>query len=181
MWFQHGWSHLNSNQILSVCQHHLASLAQRVLFKICLRCRWLEEEEVQDLPKWSCNYTRIFDRLCPKTFPCPHWCQSMYMFDKFHLTFSFKTKMSCVAFHLKGEKICQLTSTYSSKMSPHCHMPSRTCHIYNMSIDVWFFSSIVALHVIFITCQLVCFWFVQVFACQISKTCKNLSKNTHWC
>ena len=51
------------------------------------------------------------------------------MFDKFHLT--IKTKE------------CQLTSTFSSKISPQCHMPSSTCHSN------------------FLKCQLMCGFFVH--------------------
>ena len=48
------------------------------------------------------------------------------MFDKFHLKFNFKSKVSRDIFINKNEY--QLTSTFSSKMSPQCHMPSSTCH-----------------------------------------------------
>ena len=44
---------------------------------------------------------------------------SMCMFDKFHLTIKFKSKMSRGIFKKKNE--CQLTSTVSSRMSPQCH------------------------------------------------------------
>ena len=42
--------------------------------------------------------------------------QSLSMFDKFHLTFNFKSKVSHDVFKNKNE--CQLTSTVYSKMSP---------------------------------------------------------------
>ena len=48
------------------------------------------------------------------------------MFDKLHLMFNFKSKISHDTF--KNKNGCQLTSTFSSKMSPRCHMPSSTCH-----------------------------------------------------
>ena len=51
--------------------------------------------------------------------------QPMCMFDKFHLTFNFKSKVSRDVFNNKNE--CQLTSTSSSRMSPQCHMPSHMC------------------------------------------------------
>ena len=41
------------------------------------------------------------------------------------------------------QKKCQLTSTFSSKMSPQCHMPSRTCHFNFQSVNwrvVFFFT-----------------------------------------
>ena len=40
----------------------------------------------------------------------------MFMFDKFHLTFNFKSKVSRDVFRNKNE--CQLTSTFYSKLSP---------------------------------------------------------------
>jgi hypothetical protein len=46
--------------------------------------------------------------------------------DKFHLTLSFKSKVSRDVF--KNQNECQLTSTFSSKMSLQCHMPSNMCH-----------------------------------------------------
>ena len=42
--------------------------------------------------------------------------QVVSMFDKFHLTFNFKSKVSRDVFKNKNE--CQLTSTFYSKMSP---------------------------------------------------------------
>ena len=47
------------------------------------------------------------------------------MFDKFHLSFNFKSKVSRDVFKNKNE--CQLTSIFASQMSPQCHMPSGTC------------------------------------------------------
>ena len=41
---------------------------------------------------------------------------SVCMFDKFHLKFSFKSKVSSDTFKNKNE--CQLTSTFDSKMPP---------------------------------------------------------------
>ena len=40
------------------------------------------------------------------------------MFDKFHMTFNFKSKVSYDVFLNKNE--CRLTSTVYSKMSPQC-------------------------------------------------------------
>ena len=48
------------------------------------------------------------------------------VFDKFHLTFNFRFKVSRDVF--KNNNECQLTSKFSSKISPQCHMPSNTCH-----------------------------------------------------
>jgi hypothetical protein len=97
------------------------------------------------------------------------------MFNKFHLTFNFKSKVSRDVFKNKNE--CQSASTFSSKMSLQCHMSNSMCHFR------------------FLKCQLMCgfffdkshymskyklcvsidmhFIFVQVFACQ---TQKNLQK-----
>jgi len=51
----------------------------------------------------------------------------MYMFDKFHLMFNLKPKVSHDVFKNKNE--CQLTSTFPSKISPQCHMLSSACHL----------------------------------------------------
>ena len=48
------------------------------------------------------------------------------MFDKFHLTFNSKCKVSCDISKIKSE--CYMTSPFSSKRSPQCHMPSSACH-----------------------------------------------------
>ena len=48
--------------------------------------------------------------------------QSVCMFDKFHLTVNFKSKVSRDVFKNKNE--CQLTSTFPSKRILQCHMPS---------------------------------------------------------
>ena len=42
------------------------------------------------------------------------WSRAMSMFDKFHLTFTFKSKVSSDV--LKNKNECQLTSTFYSKM-----------------------------------------------------------------
>ena len=48
------------------------------------------------------------------------------MFDKSHLTFSFKSKVSRDVFKNKNE--CQLTPTFSFELPIQCHMPSDMCH-----------------------------------------------------
>ena len=54
---------------------------------------------------------------------------NVHMFDKFHLTFNFKSKVSSVKVsNIINE--CQSTPTFSSKMSPQCHMPSNTRHFH---------------------------------------------------
>ena len=51
------------------------------------------------------------------------------MFDKVHLKFDFKSKVSHDVFQNKNE--CQLTSNnFSSKVSPQCHMFNSTCHFH---------------------------------------------------
>ena len=47
---------------------------------------------------------------------CNKKMEPMCMFDKFHVTFNLKTKVSRDVFKNKNE--CQLTSTFYSKMSP---------------------------------------------------------------
>ena len=54
------------------------------------------------------------------------YIQPVCMFDKSHLTFNFKSKVSRDAF--KNNNECLLTSIFSSKTSPQCHTPSTTCH-----------------------------------------------------
>ena len=56
-------------------------------------------------------------------------CKDQYlcMVDKFHLTFNFQSKVSRDVF--KNKNGCQLTSTYSSKMSPQGHVPSSTTYM----------------------------------------------------
>ena len=49
------------------------------------------------------------------------------MFDNFHLTFSFKSKVSRGVFKNKNE--CQSTSTFSSRMLLQRHMSSSMCHL----------------------------------------------------
>ena len=53
------------------------------------------------------------------------------MFDKFHLTLNFKSKVSRDV--LKNENECQLTSTFYSKMSPQFRLTqySRKTNILN--------------------------------------------------
>ena len=83
------------------------------------------------------------------------------MFDKFHLT--IKTKE------------CQLTSTFSSKISPQCHMPSSTCHsFFKVSIDVWFFCSRITL---MSNSKLYVSFYVHFFVCKFyMSNIKNLQK-----
>ena len=50
----------------------------------------------------------------------------VFMFDKFHLMFNCKSKVSSDIF--KNKNKCQLTSTFSSRTPPQCHMPSSACH-----------------------------------------------------
>jgi hypothetical protein len=75
----------------------------------------------------------------------------MCMFDKFHLTSNFKSKLSHDVFNLKKNE-CQSTSTFSSKISLQCHMLSSVCHF------------------IFLKCQLTCDCFLTSHT-----TCQNLN------
>ena len=58
--------------------------------------------------------------------------EAMCMFDKFRLTYNFKSKVSRDVF--KHENECRLTSTFSSTTSRQCHMPSSTCHFNFQSV-----------------------------------------------
>ena len=95
----------------------------------------------------------------------------MCIFDKFHLTFNFKSKCHVTFLETKINVNWHLYSLLK------CHMPSSTCHfIINVSIDVWFFLHKSYYMSNFEFCSskwrffFVC---VQVFACQMSKTGKN--------
>ena len=54
------------------------------------------------------------------------YLQTVCIFDKFHHTFNFKSKVSRDVFNNRNEY--QLTSTIFSKLSSQCHMPSCRCH-----------------------------------------------------
>ena len=58
----------------------------------------------------------------------PLWVpwEPVCMFVKFHSTMNFKSKVSSDIFKNRTE--CQLKSTFSSKLSPQCHMPSSLCY-----------------------------------------------------
>ena len=80
----------------------------------------------------------------------------------------------------KEEKECWFTSTFSSKMSPRCHVPSSTCQLtrgfflhksHYMSNSKLCMSSKHAFY--FFACY-------AIFACRMSKTCKIFVKNIHW-
>ena len=55
-----------------------------------------------------------------------HGCVQCVRLTNFIFMFNFKSKMSCDVF--KNIHDCQLTSTFSYRMSPQCHIPSRMCH-----------------------------------------------------
>ena len=65
---------------------------------------------------------------------------AVYMFENFHPTFNFKSKVSGDVYKNKND--CQLISTFSSRILPRCLMSSSTVHvisIFNVLIDLWFF------------------------------------------
>ena len=77
------------------------------------------------------------------------------MFDIFHVTFNFKSKVSCDVFK-KNE--CQSTSTFSSKILLQCHMLSNMCHF------------------IFLKCQLTCDFFLDKSHCMSKfKLCMSIN------
>ena len=110
-----------------------------------------------------------------------HILKPVCMFDKFHLTFNFKSKVSRDVF--KNEIECQSSSTFSSKMPLQCQMPSSMCHFKFLKFQLTYgffldkshymskFKLCVSIDVHFI--------FVQVFVCQMPKTCKNFVKHIH--
>ena len=70
-------------------------------------------------------------------------------------TFNFESKVSHDIFRNKNE--CQLSSTFHSKMSPQCHMPSSTCHSNFYRVNwcvVFFFTSDTACQILSCACQL---------------------------
>ena len=70
-------------------------------------------------PKWSVIFLQSWTSVAyfsNSTGSFVTNCQTMSMFDKFHLTFNFKSKASRDVFKNKSER--QLTSTFYSKMSP---------------------------------------------------------------
>ena len=106
----------------------------------------------------------------------------MCMFDKFHLTSNFKSKVPHDVF--KNKSAWWLRCIVYSKLSPQCHMSSSTSHFKFWSVNwrVVFFGH--KSH--YMSKSKLCmsinmrFNYVQVFACQMSKTSKNFVKHTHW-
>ena len=98
-----------------------------------------------------CKFLRVkYQKLCQNI----HRVQPMCMFDKFHLTFNFKSKLSRDVFINTNE--CQLTPSFFFFLICHFNV---TClvvcviSICEVSIDAWFFSLQVTLHVkIWIVC-----------------------------
>ena len=101
--------------------------------------------------------------------------QAVCMFDKFHVTFNFKSKVSHDVFKNKNE--CQLTSIFSSKMSPQCHMPCSTCHFNLWSVN-WrvgfFFTRHTTCQNLNCAYQLTCVLCLRKF---LRIKCQNLAKN----
>jgi len=110
------------------------------------------------------------------------WCLAMCMFDKFHLTFNFKSKVSRDVF--KKENECQLISTFLFKK---CHLKVTCLVVYvilvfKLSVDMFFFFTC---HT---TCQnlnCVCQSMCNLFLCKFlrvkcQKYCKNFVKNIHY-
>jgi len=104
--------------------------------------------------------------------------QSMCMFDKFHLTFNFKSKVSHDV--LKNKNECQLTSTFLPKMWPQCHMPSGVCRFNWKSLNwhvILFFTSHTTCQNLNCACQLTCILIVCKFLhAKYQKLAKTLSK-----
>ena len=97
------------------------------------------------------------------------------MFDKFHLTFNFKSKVSC------DKNECQLTSTFLLKCHFNVTCPV-VCVISKCQLTYGFFldkSHYMSKFELCVSID-VHFIFVQVFTCQMPKTCKNFVKHIHW-
>jgi hypothetical protein len=107
---------------------------------------------------------------------------AMCIFETFHLTFNFKSKVSRGIF--KNENECQLTSTFSSKMSPQCHKRNNMCQ-FNLSSVNWcvvFFPSQVTPHVKNLNCARVdwrAISFCASFCVSNVENLQNFVKNAH--
>ena len=102
------------------------------------------------------------------------------MFDKFHFQ-SVTSIPKCRVMFSESKNICQLTSTFFLKILPQCHMSSSTCY-FNFECVNWqvviFFTSHTTLSNSKLCMSIdVHFYFMQVFACQMSKPCKNFVKD----
>ena len=90
---------------------------------------------------------------------------------------------NCHMMFSKTQNECQLTSTFSSTMSPQCHMLGAcVIQFLNVNWGVVFFLHESHYMSNSTLCVLndVHFKIVQVFVCQMSKTCKNFVRHTHW-
>ena len=101
------------------------------------------------------------------------------MFDKYHLTFYFKSKVSRDVFKNKNE--CQSTSTFPSKMSLQCHMPSSMCHFKFLKCQLtygFFLTSHTTCQNLNCACQLTSILFSCKFLCvkcqKLAKTLSNI-------
>jgi len=103
------------------------------------------------------------------------------MFDNFYFTFNLKSKVLCDVFINKMNVDCH------SQFFLRCHL-NVTCllvcviSISKVSINVWFFlhnSHYMSKSKLCVSID-VQFIYVQVFACQMSKTCNIFVKTTHW-
>ena len=103
--------------------------------------------------------------------------EPLFMFDKFHLTFNFKPKVSRDIFQNKNE--CQLTST--SFLKGHLNVMClivRVISVFEVSIDTLLFSSQVTLHVKILVVR-VNWRAIYVGARFCVSNVKNFVKNTH--
>ena len=82
--------------------------------------------------------------------------KTMCMFDKIHWRSTWN--LECHIFFINKNK-CQLTCTFTSKMSPQCPMPSSTCHFdfCNIKWPVAFsFTTHITCQTLNRACQLTC-------------------------
>lgn len=90
---------------------------------ICLGCAFGKRTKVA--PSTLCLHATFpFDQLGAVAMQ-GMWTLNLCMFDNFHFTFNFKSKVPHEIFKNKNE--CLSTSIFSSKMSPQYHMPSSLC------------------------------------------------------
>ena len=73
------------------------------------------------------------------------FCRNAYVGQ---ISFDVQLQIQSVTWRFQIQKECPLTSTFPSKISPRCHMPSSTCDCNSeMSIDMRISSSQVTPHV----------------------------------
>ena len=116
----------------------------------------------------------------PLLLPSP--CMHLVYLTNFIWHSTSNPKCHVAVFINKNE--CRLTSTFSSSMSPQCHMPSSTCHFNFLACQLTCGSFLPKSH--YMSNSQLCvsidkhfYFFLGKFLC-VSNV-KNFVKNTHWC